>query len=131
MALITFPLADIGLLVLRVVLGLIFVYHSVPKLKMPAAIAKMMGSQPSFVFILGLVELLSGLSAIIGFFTQIAAILLGIVMLGALYFKIFVWRIPFSAEKTTGWEFDLILLAAAIALLLLGSGVFSIDVLMF
>ena len=36
-------LESYGLLVLRVFLGIIFIYHGIPKLKMPEAMAKGMG----------------------------------------------------------------------------------------
>ena len=57
-------------------------------------------------------------------------ILIGLVMLGALKLKIFKWKAPFSAHDKMGWEFDLILLAAAAALLFLGAGNYSLDAVM-
>lgn len=122
-------LQDLGLLALRIVLGVVFLYHGLPKLKMSAEMAKAMGKPTSFVILLGLVESISGLALIIGFLTQIAALLLGIVMLGAIYHKIKLWKVPFVAMDKAGWEFDLVLLAIAIALLLLGAGSISFDAL--
>ena len=123
-------LQDLGLLVLRIALAAIFLYHSIPKLKMPSQMAKGMGKSTGFVIVLGLTEFISGLALIIGFLTQIGAILLGIVMLGALYHKLTIWKVPFAAMDKLGWEFDLILLAAAITLTLLGAGAISIDALL-
>ncbi len=116
-----------GLLVLRVFLGIIFIYHGLPKLSMPASMAKGMGWSSGSVVLLGLVELLSGLALILGFYAEIGALLVGIVMLGALFHKMFKWNIPFSAMEKTGWEFDFILLGAAIAVLFLGAGSISLD----
>ncbi|HKZ33811.1 MAG TPA: DoxX family protein [Candidatus Nanoarchaeia archaeon] len=116
-----------GLIILRVFLGIIFIYHGMPKLSMPKAMAKGMGWSTGSVFLLGLVESLSGLALILGFYTEIAALLVGIVMLGALFHKMFKWNIPFSAMDKMGWEFDLILLGAAIALLFIGAGLYSLD----
>jgi uncharacterized membrane protein YphA (DoxX/SURF4 family) len=48
-------------------------------------------------------------------------------MLGALWHKMFKWKIPFLAADKTGWEFDFILLGAAIALLFIGAGIYSLD----
>ena len=122
-------LEDTALLILRVVLGLIFIYHSIPKFKAPSLMAKGLGKSKGFVVTLGVMEFTAGLFLILGFLTQIGALLIVIVMLGALYYKVIKWKIPFSAPDKLGWEFDIILLAAAIALLLIGPGAISIDAL--
>ncbi len=122
-------LGDVGLLVLRFFLGIIFIYHGMPKLTASRTMAKGMGWSSSSVVLLGLVEFLSGLAVILGFYTEIAALLVAIVMLGALFHKMFKWNIPFSAMDKTGWEFDLILLGAAIVLLFVGAGSISLDAL--
>ena len=116
-----------GLLVLRVFLGIIFIYHGMPKLMMSGKMAKGMGWSSGSVVLLGLVELLSGLALVLGFYTEIASLLVAIVMLGALFHKMFKWNIPFSAMDKMGWEFDFILLGAAIAVLFLGAGSISLD----
>ncbi len=68
----------------------------------------------------GLIEFLGGIAMIIGIQIQIIAVLLGIIMLGAIYYKIFKWKMMFSSAN--GWEFDLILLASNIAIFLIGGG---------
>ena len=118
-----------GLLVLRVFLGIVFVYHGMPKLMMSEKMAKGMGWSNGSVVLLGLVELLSGLALILGFYAEIGALLVGIIMLGALWHKMFKWNIPFFAMDKTGWEFDFILLGAAVAILFLGAGAISLDAL--
>jgi len=82
------------------------------------------------VVLLGLVEFLSGLALVLGLYAEIGALLVGIIMLGALWHKMFKWNIPFFAMDKTGWEFDLILLGAAISILFLGAGSFSLDSMM-
>ena len=112
-------LQDSGLLILRVVLAVIFLYHGGAKLfkkKIPASFR-----------VLGMLEVLGGISILIGFLTELSSIGLAIIMLGAIYLKIFKWKISFSSEKSTGWEFDLVLLTMALALLVLGPGNFSLD----
>ena len=118
-----------GLLVLRVFLGVIFVYHAMPKLMMSGKMAKGMGWSSGSVILLGLVELLSGLALVLGFYAEIGALLVGIIMLGALFHKMFKWNVPFFAMDKTGWEFDFILLGAAVAVLFLGAGAISLDAL--
>ena len=118
-----------GLLGLRVFLGVIFVYHAMPKLMMSGKMAKGMGWSSGSVVLLGLVELLSGLALVLGFYAEIGALLVGIIMLGALFHKMFKWNVPFFAMDKTGWEFDFILLGAAVAVLFLGAGAISLDAL--
>ena len=71
---------------------------------------------------LGAVESLSALSMIAGLHTQYAAVALSVVMLGALYMKIFKWKMKFIEEKATGWELDFVLLCANIFILTFGAG---------
>ena len=120
-------LEDYGLLALRLALGIIFIYHGFPKLKNPEAMAQGFGGNKNFPMILGFFEFVSGLLVLFGLYTQFATIVFIVVMLGALYYKIEKWKIPFFAKNTTGWEFDLLILASSIALLFLGAGQYSLD----
>lgn len=117
---------NIGLFVLRLAVAVIFIYHAWPKIKNAKGMAQMMGMPAGVVFALGLVEFVASVCLIIGFYTQLSALLLAIVMVGAIKMKKIKWHIPFSAMDKTGWEFDLILLAASIAILLSGGGTMGI-----
>jgi putative oxidoreductase len=122
--------AGFGLLALRLAIGSIFVYHGIPKLKMGKQMAQgIFGSEKKgwFVNLVGANEVFSGLAIILGLLTNIAALLLIPVMLGALYLKIKVWKVPFFAMDKTGWEFDMINLATLVALAVLGGGAYSLD----
>lgn len=123
---------NIGLLALRIALGAVFIYHGFPKLKNPRAMATAFGNPNAVWFpaVLGFFETLSGVAVLLGLFTQLAAAVLALVMLGALYHKIVKWNIPFMAHDKTGWEFDLALLAIALALFFLGAGQISLDALL-
>ena len=111
---------NIGLLILRLAVAAIFIYHALPKLKNAKGMAQMMGMPAGMIFMLGGVEFLSSVGLVLGIYTQLTAVLLAIVMIGAIYFKTVKWRVPFATMDKTGWEFDLILLAASIAILLGG-----------
>lgn len=119
---------DLGLYILRLTVGIIFVYHAVPKLKNAKGMASMMGMAKAtpMVMMLGSAELLSGIGLVLGIYTQLAALFLGIVMIGAIVMKTTKWNAPFSAMDKTGWEFDLVLLAANVAILLTGGGSIAI-----
>lgn len=125
--------SDGGLLALRIAVGAVFLVHGTQKWKM-------WGMQPSqgmsagmlsLMKFLSIVEPLGGLGVLIGFLTQWAAAGLGIIMVGALVFKINMIKVPFTAMDKMGWEFDLVLLAAALALFLAGAGSFGLDKIIF
>lgn len=118
---------DIGLLVLRLAVAVIFIYHAMPKLKNAKGMAQTVGMPAGMIFMLGLVELVSSVGLILGLYVQLAALLLAIVMIGAIYFKMAKWHVPFAAMDKTGWEFDLILLAANIAILFGGGGTLGVQ----
>ena len=100
------------------VLGIIFVVHGWPKLKNPAMVAGVWGGSRIAGLVHGAVEVLAGIAVALNFYGDLGLVVMAIIMLGALFFKITKWRAPFAGKNTTGWEFDLILFAAAVALLL-------------
>lgn len=113
---------DVGLLLLRITIAIIFIYHGLPKLSKAQAMSAMMGMPAPMIFMLGMVEILASLGIAFGVFTQVSALLLAIIMVGAIGTKKMKWGVPFSAMDKIGWEFDLILLFASIAILLGGGG---------
>jgi putative oxidoreductase len=124
-------LGDVGLLALRIGVGVIFLVHGIQKLAMwkmqPSA--QMPAGMLSVMKSLSIVETLGGLAVLIGFLTQFVAVGLGIIMIGAIQLKVSQMHKKFSGEG--GWEFDLILLAAAIALLFSGAGSLGLDRVLF
>lgn len=113
---------DLGLLLLRIAIAIIFLYHGLPKLTKSKEMSSMIGMPAGMIFTLGIVETLSALGIALGIYTQLAALLLAIVMIGAIGMKMMKWNVPFAAMDKTGWEFDFILLFASIAILLGGRG---------
>ena len=117
---------DLGLFILRLGLGIIFLYHGGMKLKAPGMMAKGLGWQSWQVSLLGLVEVLGGLSVLVGVYPTYGALALALLMIGALYFKIAKWKTPFFAMDKMGWEFDLILLVVSLAVFLGNVGVYAL-----
>lgn len=115
-----------GLLILRLALGIIFLYHGWMKFGMwkmqPSE--QMPSSMLTIMKTLSIVETVVGMALILGVYVQIAAIVPAVIMLGAIYFKIFKWGKKFAGDG--GWELDFILLAASIAIILSGSSAFSL-----
>ncbi len=113
---------NLGLYLLRLTVGAIFLYHSWGKLTHASQNAKALGMKIPTVLALGTAELLSGLLLIVGVNVQIAAFILCVIMVGALYNHIFKWKTPFGSGKGKGYEFELLLLASSLAILLTGGG---------
>ena len=113
---------DIGLFIIRLALASIFIYHALPKFKNAKGMAQGIGTSDNMVIILGLVEFIASVGLILGFYVQLSALLLAIVMVGAIWLKTTKWKVPFAAMDKTGWEFDLILLSANIVILFGGGG---------
>lgn len=111
--------SDWGLLALRLAVGAIFLVHGKAKWAMwkmqPSA--QMPAQMLGVMKVLSIGEPLAALALITGVFVQPAALWLSLVMVGAIYLKILKWKVPFTAQNTMGWEFDLILLAANLAIL--------------
>ncbi|MBI2846319.1 MAG: DoxX family protein [Chloroflexi bacterium] len=113
-------------LALRIAVGVIFIAHGWPKLKAPKQTAQFVGSiglRPAlfWAMVVGLVEFLGGLGLVVGLLTRWAALFLAINMIGAIV------TVKWKKGLVNGYELDLALLAASIALMLTGGGSFSVD----
>jgi len=99
---------DLGILLLRLMVGLVFVMSGYSHLKDPEGRAKSIGMSKGFTVFLGLAEVAGGLGVTAGVLSQIAALGLILIMLGAIQKKMFVWHTGFWGEKSSGWHYDLI-----------------------
>lgn len=110
--------AGLGFWFMQAVAGLIFIVHGLSKIKDPHHIASEYKA-PDFVGALhGLVEISGGLLLMANYYTQIIALVFSAILLGAIYFRAFIWKIPFHGQNRTGWELDVLLLSACVAILL-------------
>ena len=100
---------DLSLLLLRLMVGAVFMTSGWSHVRDPKGRAKSIGMSPSFTAFLGVAEIAGGLGVVFGVLTQPAAIGLILIMLGAIYKKIFVWHTGFWGEKASGWHYDLML----------------------
>jgi putative oxidoreductase len=99
---------DLGILLLRLMVGLVFVTSGYSHLKDPEGRAKSIGMSKGFTVFLGLAEVAGALGVAAGVLPQIAAFGLILIMLGAIQKKMFVWHTGFWGEKSSGWHYDLI-----------------------
>jgi putative oxidoreductase len=126
---------DVGLLVLRLVLGVIFIGHGAQKLfgsfggPHISGFAKMLeqlGVRPArpMAILAGLAEFVGGILMMLGFLTPLAAVALIVVMIVA----ILTVHLRNGFFKTNGgYEFNLALAGMALVLLIAGAGGYSID----
>jgi uncharacterized membrane protein YphA (DoxX/SURF4 family) len=119
---------DLGLLALRAAVGVIFIVHGISKWSMwgMTPSEQMPAGMLALMKVLSIVEPLGGAALVLGVFTQLAALGLAVVMVGAIVVKMFVMKVGFTSFQATGWEFDLILLAANINLMLSGGGKYAL-----
>lgn len=121
---------DTALVVLRLIVGAIFIAHGAQKLfvfgvegigagfvQMGVPFGTLVGP------LIGLLELFGGVALVLGLLTRIFALGLASTMIGAMWFV----HLPNGFFLPNGVEFVLSLFGAAIALVLTGAGAFSLD----
>jgi len=124
-------LQPLGLVALRLALGLIFFSHGYPKLahaggEMQGFFAQH-GLPGYFVYIAGVLEVFGAILLALGLFTRGAALLLAIEM------GVAIWKVHSSGGYLAvhNYEFPLALLTACFALSTVGAGSLSLDGLLF
>jgi putative oxidoreductase len=119
----------LGLLVLRIALGIIFLSHGYPKLAHLRGGAQMQGffvehGLPGyFAYLAGVIETFGGGLLLLGLFTRAAALLLAIEMCVA------IWKVHsgHGYMAVHDYEFPLALASACFALATVGAGLISLD----
>ncbi len=116
---------DIGALLLRVILGVIFIGHGAEKFQ--GGIGNIAGwfesiGLPGFLaYIVASIELAGGIAMLLGLATRIVGGLFVLVLLGAIL------KVQFAAGFIGGYAYDLALVAMSAYFLLNGSKLYSID----
>jgi putative oxidoreductase len=117
----------LGLLVLRLALGLIFFSHGYPKLAHSATGVQgffvQHGLPGYFVYVAGVLEVFGGILLVLGLFTRGAALLLAIEM------GVAIWKVHSTGGiyAVHDYEFPLAVLAGSFALATVGAGSLSLD----
>jgi putative oxidoreductase len=120
-------LRPLALLLLRLALGVIFIYHGYPKLidsQQWMQNFAHMGFPSYFAYIAGIFEVFGGAMLIAGLFTRIAGLLLAMEMAIAV---LKVHGLLSSPANVHNYEFPLALCAACFVLATVGAGMISID----
>jgi putative oxidoreductase len=118
---------DLGLLLLRLMVGLVFVDSGYSHLKDPEARAKSIEMSKGFTIFLGIAEVAGGLGVAFGVLTQLAAAGLILIMLGAIQKKIFAWHVSFWGEKTYGWHYDLMFIIMNMVIAFTNGGAYALE----
>ena len=118
----------VAALIRRLAIGGLFIIHGYPKLgaqqrKQGAEWMKSMGLPGGFILFGGVVEFFGGIAILLGVFTSIIALLFAVWMLST------TWLAAGKMKKkfVGGYELDIILLLASLAMAAIGGGIFSID----
>lgn len=130
---------DVALTILRLTLGIVFFAHGAQKLlgwfggygfSGTMGFFTHIGLPSPVAFLIIMTEFFGGLGLIVGFLTRIPAVGIGCEMIGA----IFMVHMPngffmnwSGSQKGEGFEYHLLTIAVAAALLLRGGGAFSVD----
>jgi putative oxidoreductase len=116
---------DIASVFLRLAVGTLFMIHGYPKLtsQREGSWMKNLGMPTAMVPFAGTVEFFGGLALLLGILTPIIAFLATLWMLSTIWFA----RIKLKKKYMGGYELDVTLLLAALALAFLGPGSLSID----
>jgi putative oxidoreductase len=124
----------VGLLVLRLVLGVIFIGHGAqklfgsfggPGLKGTAGFFEQVGIKPPYLMavLAGLAEFVGGILVILGFLTPLAALAL----IGVMIVAVLTVHLKNGFLTNGGYEFNLALAGMALTLLIAGAGAYSLD----
>lgn len=114
--------SDEALLLMRLLVGVVFISSGWSHTKDPVARAKSIGMSPGFTRLLGIAELAGGFGIAVGVLTQVAALGLILIMLGAIQKKISVWHTGFWGKGSDGWHYDLLFVAMCLVIATSGGG---------
>jgi putative oxidoreductase len=122
-----FPFADFSLLLLRLMVGIVFLTSGWNHLKDPEGRSKSIEASKGFTVFLGAAEVAGSLGVIFGVLTQLAAIALILLMLGAIQKKIFVWHTGFWGKQGYGWHYDLMFVVMSLVIAATGGGRYALQ----
>ena len=113
--------------ILRIALGGLLMVHGYPKLgagrKGAGQWLSSMGLPAGFAAFAGIVEFFGGLALLLGILTSIIAALVALWMLSTTWLSV----AKIKKKFVGGYELDIVLLLAALALAAIGGGAFSVD----
>jgi putative oxidoreductase len=119
-------LADVALLLLRLLIAALFATSGWAHATRPEERGRKIEMTPPATLLLGVVELLGAASVALGLYPEAGAVLLMGVMLGAIYKKIFAWKSGFWGDDGQGWFYELLYLVCLLVILATGGGALTL-----
>ena len=110
---------DLTLLFMRLIIGSFFIVHGYNKFADTNDMAK-------WLALIIIAELVGGIGVVLGLGTRLFALMMSVVMLQGIHHRKHIKELKF----VDGWEINYVTLASTIALILLGSGIISLDYLL-
>jgi putative oxidoreductase len=134
---------DLAALVLRLGLAAVFITHGWIKISQTDSWTEVIPRQTQIV--VGWTEFVCGCALLIGLLSRLAALGIGAIMVGAVYYYFHLYYFPTGGAdfietnvgrhgfnfRVVGWEYNFVLIAMALAVLILGGGFLSVDHLIF
>jgi putative oxidoreductase len=124
-------LRPVALLLLRFGFGVVFIYHGYPKLfsrvEFYLQAFERLGLPSWLSYAAGMIELFGGLLLLVGLFTRVAALLLAVEFIFA------IWKVHLAEGvlAVPEYEFALLVVSAALVLASTGAGPLSLDFLIY
>jgi len=118
--------ADWSLLLLRLMLALVFGASGFKHLGRPKERAASIGMSVPFIVFLGAAECAGAMGLATGVLALWAAAGLILLMLGAIYKKAVVWKTGFWGEKSSGWNYEVLLITMNLVIVTIGPGKYSL-----
>jgi putative oxidoreductase len=119
---------NLSLFILRLIIASIFIAGGYGKFPMWSGNPYNLGSfDLNLTRFLSIAEPLGALALILGLFTRLAATCLAIIMAGAIYYCLVVYKLGFFPAGTAGWSFPLCIMGGCIILAAFGAGSWSVD----
>lgn len=115
------------LLLLRILLAVMFIDSGRLHLMDPKGRGEGLGLPANLIILIGLGNVIGGVLVLFGLLTHIGALIMIVIMLGAIYFKVFVWRTGLYGKQNNGWYYDALLMVGAGVLLVYGAGSWALD----
>src|SRR5437867_1383736 len=114
--------SDVGLLLVRLMVAVVFFDSGWNHVKNPVERSKSIGASPRYTVFLGTAVVAASIGVALRDLIELAAMELILIMLGAIQKKVFVWRIGFWGGPAPGWHYDLMLVVLNLVIVTTGGG---------
>lgn len=108
------PFFPYALLFLRITVAIIFFSSGLSHVRNPSERTDL---PTGLTLLVGIGEIIGPIMIALGIYVQIGAMMLIIIMFGAIYKKLFSWNMGFYSSEGFGWHYDLLLLCANLVFL--------------